>query len=165
MYRALDGTDLNVVGGRISGVGIAGFTLGGGEWSSGTTSEHRGLVPRCHWLTVAAAAAISRSHDLWNRGTTGANPPSTHSDSKSTWCGPTAHCCLHSSGLIFVCGPSLAAGVCLLKLKRGGSAGNTPSKLKRSDSVFGVISAVAARSRSLDRPTALRLSFHSHNAL
>jgi len=60
-------------------------------------------------------------------------------DSKSTWCGPTAHCCLHSSGFTFACGPSLATGVCLLKLKRGGSAGNLdgPSKLKRSDSATG----------------------------
>ena len=67
-------------------------------------------------------------------GPTGVNPPSIHYDSKSTWCGPTAHCCLHSSGFTFGCGPSLATGVCLLKLKRGGSAGNSPSKLKRSDS-------------------------------
>ena len=68
VYQALDGTDLNVAGGRISGVSVAGFTLGGGELSSGTTFKRRGLVPRCHWLIVAAAAAISRSHDLWNRG-------------------------------------------------------------------------------------------------
>lgn len=31
VYQALDGTGLNVVGGRVSGVGVAGFTLGGGE--------------------------------------------------------------------------------------------------------------------------------------
>jgi FAD/FMN-containing dehydrogenase len=30
VYEALDGTGLNVVGGRVSGVGVAGFTLGGG---------------------------------------------------------------------------------------------------------------------------------------
>jgi len=30
VYKALDGTGLNVVGGRVSGVGVAGFTLGGG---------------------------------------------------------------------------------------------------------------------------------------
>jgi FAD/FMN-containing dehydrogenase len=34
VYTALDGTGLNVVGGRVSGVGVAGFTLGGGAWSS-----------------------------------------------------------------------------------------------------------------------------------
>jgi len=34
VYRALDGTGLNIVGGRASGVGVAGFTLGGGAWSS-----------------------------------------------------------------------------------------------------------------------------------
>jgi FAD/FMN-containing dehydrogenase len=34
VYNALDGTGLNVVGGRVSGVGVAGFTLGGGAWSS-----------------------------------------------------------------------------------------------------------------------------------
>ena len=37
VYQALDGTSLNVVGGRVSGVGVAGFTLGGGEWSAGLT--------------------------------------------------------------------------------------------------------------------------------
>jgi FAD/FMN-containing dehydrogenase len=34
VYRALDGTGLNVAGGRVGGVGVAGFILGGGEWSS-----------------------------------------------------------------------------------------------------------------------------------
>jgi len=34
VYTALDGTGLNVVGGRVSGVGVAGFTLGGGAWPS-----------------------------------------------------------------------------------------------------------------------------------
>jgi FAD/FMN-containing dehydrogenase len=33
VYKALDGTGLNVVGGRVRGVGVAGFTLGGGVWS------------------------------------------------------------------------------------------------------------------------------------
>lgn len=33
VYRALDGTGLNVVGGRVGGVGVAGFILGGGKWS------------------------------------------------------------------------------------------------------------------------------------
>jgi hypothetical protein len=33
VYAALDGTGLNVVGGRVRGVGVAGFTLGGGVWS------------------------------------------------------------------------------------------------------------------------------------
>jgi FAD/FMN-containing dehydrogenase len=33
VYKALDGTGLNVAGGRVSGVGVAGFILGGGEWS------------------------------------------------------------------------------------------------------------------------------------
>jgi len=35
VYKALDGTGLNVVGGRVSGVGVAGFILGGGySWKS-----------------------------------------------------------------------------------------------------------------------------------
>ena len=34
VYKALDGTGLNVVGGRVSGVGVAGFILGGGAWPS-----------------------------------------------------------------------------------------------------------------------------------
>jgi FAD/FMN-containing dehydrogenase len=33
VYSALDGTGLNVVGGRVRGVGVAGFILGGGVWS------------------------------------------------------------------------------------------------------------------------------------
>ncbi|KAI0036361.1 FAD-binding domain-containing protein [Vararia minispora EC-137] len=35
VYEALDGTGVNVVGGRVSGVGMAGFTLGGGySWKT-----------------------------------------------------------------------------------------------------------------------------------
>ncbi|KAH9957078.1 FAD-binding domain-containing protein [Russula dissimulans] len=35
VYRALDGTGLNVLGGRVSGVGVAGFILGGGySWKT-----------------------------------------------------------------------------------------------------------------------------------
>jgi FAD/FMN-containing dehydrogenase len=33
VYAALEPTGLNVVGGRISEVGVAGLTLGGGEFS------------------------------------------------------------------------------------------------------------------------------------
>lgn len=33
VYAALEPYAVNVVGGRVSGVGVAGFTLGGGEWS------------------------------------------------------------------------------------------------------------------------------------
>ena len=36
VYQVLNGTGLNVVGGRVLGVGVAGFVLGGGEWSSGS---------------------------------------------------------------------------------------------------------------------------------
>lgn len=32
VYAALEPYAVNVVGGRVSGVGVAGFTLGGGEW-------------------------------------------------------------------------------------------------------------------------------------
>jgi FAD/FMN-containing dehydrogenase len=31
VYQALNGTGLNVVGGRVPGIGIAGLSLGGGE--------------------------------------------------------------------------------------------------------------------------------------
>lgn len=34
VYEALEPTGFNVVGGRVSGVGVAGFTLGGGESKS-----------------------------------------------------------------------------------------------------------------------------------
>jgi FAD/FMN-containing dehydrogenase len=35
VYRALEPYNVNVVGGRVSGVGVAGFTLGGGySWKS-----------------------------------------------------------------------------------------------------------------------------------
>jgi FAD/FMN-containing dehydrogenase len=32
VYAALDGTGLNVCGGRVTGVGVAGFILGGGVY-------------------------------------------------------------------------------------------------------------------------------------
>jgi FAD/FMN-containing dehydrogenase len=32
VYAALEPFNVSVVGGRVSGVGVAGFTLGGGEW-------------------------------------------------------------------------------------------------------------------------------------
>jgi hypothetical protein len=38
VYAALEPTGLNVVGGRIPGVGVAGLTLGGGESLSSTES-------------------------------------------------------------------------------------------------------------------------------
>ena len=31
VYETLEPTGVNVVGGRVSGIGVAGFTLGGGE--------------------------------------------------------------------------------------------------------------------------------------
>ena len=37
VYNELDGTGHNIVGGRVSGVGVAGFSLGGGERSSFST--------------------------------------------------------------------------------------------------------------------------------
>jgi FAD/FMN-containing dehydrogenase len=36
VYAALDGTGVNVVGGRVPGVGVAGFTLGGGKYQIGS---------------------------------------------------------------------------------------------------------------------------------
>jgi hypothetical protein len=38
VYRALDGTGLNVVGGRVPGIGVAGLTLGGGGYFSSQLS-------------------------------------------------------------------------------------------------------------------------------
>ena len=38
VYAALEPTGVNVVGGRIPGVGVAGLTLGGGESLSSTES-------------------------------------------------------------------------------------------------------------------------------
>lgn len=32
VYEALEDTGVNVVGGRVSGVGVAGFSLGGGQF-------------------------------------------------------------------------------------------------------------------------------------
>jgi FAD/FMN-containing dehydrogenase len=34
VYAALEPFGVNIVGGRVTGVGVAGFTLGGGEWSA-----------------------------------------------------------------------------------------------------------------------------------
>jgi hypothetical protein len=36
VYSSLDGSGVNVVGGRVPGVGVAGFTLGGGTYHART---------------------------------------------------------------------------------------------------------------------------------
>jgi FAD/FMN-containing dehydrogenase len=40
VYAALEPHGVSVVGGRVSGVGVAGFTLGGGEQARTHTSTH-----------------------------------------------------------------------------------------------------------------------------
>jgi len=68
VYRALDGTGLNVAGGRVAGVGVAGFILGGGySWKSNQfgltidTMESLQLVlPDGTIQTVT-----SQNEDLW----------------------------------------------------------------------------------------------------
>ena len=39
VYKALDGTGLNVVGGRVPGIGVAGLTLGGGGYFPSQLAE------------------------------------------------------------------------------------------------------------------------------
>ena len=39
VYSTLDPLNVTVAGGRISGVGVAGFSLGGGEWDTGSHQE------------------------------------------------------------------------------------------------------------------------------
>lgn len=41
VYTALEPYGVNVVGGRVTGVGVAGFTLGGGEQFATETAELR----------------------------------------------------------------------------------------------------------------------------
>jgi len=68
VYQALDGTGLNVVGGRVSGVGVAGFTLGGGySWLSNqygltidNTESYELVLPNGTIQTVT-----SQNEDLW----------------------------------------------------------------------------------------------------
>jgi len=45
VYKALDGTGLNVVGGRVPGIGVAGLTLGGG----GYFSSRLAIFTVAHW--------------------------------------------------------------------------------------------------------------------
>ncbi len=40
VYSALDPHGVNVVGGRVSGIGVAGFTLGGGSGSFTVAVDH-----------------------------------------------------------------------------------------------------------------------------
>ncbi|KAI0276952.1 FAD-binding domain-containing protein [Russula aff. rugulosa BPL654] len=68
VYTKLDGTGLNVVGGRVSGVGVAGFTLGGGySWKTnqyGLTIDNiesfELVLPNGTIQTVT-----SQNEDLW----------------------------------------------------------------------------------------------------
>ncbi|KZV75358.1 FAD-binding domain-containing protein [Peniophora sp. CONT] len=63
VYGALDGTGVNIVGGRVSGVGVAGFALGGGySWKTsqyGLTSDNIAafelVLPNGTMTTVTAA--------------------------------------------------------------------------------------------------------------
>jgi hypothetical protein len=45
VYAALAQFNVNVVGGRVSGVGVAGFTLGGGIWPSLHLALYTMLMP------------------------------------------------------------------------------------------------------------------------
>ncbi|KAI0061219.1 FAD-binding domain-containing protein [Artomyces pyxidatus] len=68
VYAALDGTGINVVGGRIPGVGVAGLTLGGGySWKSNqqgltidTVKAYELVLPNGTITTVTEA-----DKDLW----------------------------------------------------------------------------------------------------
>ncbi|KAI0044154.1 FAD-binding domain-containing protein [Auriscalpium vulgare] len=68
VYKALDGTGVNIVGGRVPGVGVAGFTLGGGySWKTnqyGLTIDNIAayelVLPSGNVTTVTSA-----DNDLW----------------------------------------------------------------------------------------------------
>ncbi len=52
VYSALEPYGVSVAGGRVTGVGVAGFTLGGGEWRRPSRRLSNYLVPPGYsWLT------------------------------------------------------------------------------------------------------------------
>ena len=54
VYSALEPHGVSVAGGRVSGVGVAGFTLGGGalgKMSCGVSDYSRTCLPGYSWLT------------------------------------------------------------------------------------------------------------------
>ncbi|KAF8495559.1 FAD-binding domain-containing protein [Russula emetica] len=68
VYKALEGTGLNVVGGRVSGVGVAGFTLGGGySWK---TNQYGLMVDNIESFELVLPngtiqTVTSQNEDLW----------------------------------------------------------------------------------------------------
>jgi FAD/FMN-containing dehydrogenase len=50
VYAALDLHNVTVVGGRVSGVGVAGFTLGGGKFD---WQRHLSMLTRCLRLLIS----------------------------------------------------------------------------------------------------------------
>lgn len=61
VYAALEPHGVNVVGGRVSGVGVAGFTLGGGAWPC---RRQRGRI-QTDGLRVLTPQAIRGSRINW----------------------------------------------------------------------------------------------------
>ena len=61
VYKALDGTGLNVVGGRVPGIGVGGLTLGGGGYSpyrlTTFTVAHR-CAKGYSWMTSQYGLAL-----------------------------------------------------------------------------------------------------------
>ncbi|KAF7375798.1 FAD-binding PCMH-type domain-containing protein [Mycena sanguinolenta] len=58
VYEALEPHGVNVVGGRVSGVGVAGFTLGGGKFELGKLVAFAGVLTFCYGLTVDTVTAF-----------------------------------------------------------------------------------------------------------
>ncbi|KAI9450556.1 FAD dependent oxidoreductase [Russula earlei] len=68
VYRALDGTGLNVVGGRVSGVGVAGFILGGGySWKTSQFGLTIDTMDSYHLVLPDGTVQIvtPANEDLW----------------------------------------------------------------------------------------------------
>ena len=61
VYKALDGTGLNVVGGRVPGIGVGGLTLGGGGYFSSRLTTFT-VAHRCakgySWMTSQYGLAL-----------------------------------------------------------------------------------------------------------
>jgi len=83
VYKALDGTGLNVVGSRVPGIGVAGFTLGGGQYFSSQDNGYSSVYKGYSWKTSQFGLTIDNidsyelvlpDSDVLNRGRCRSSP-------------------------------------------------------------------------------------------
>jgi hypothetical protein len=64
VYVALNSTGVNVVGGRVPGVGVAGSTLGGGEWLSSSSSMDLSYLQVIHFRQINMGSQLTILWDM-----------------------------------------------------------------------------------------------------